>query len=122
MPHLNKQEESANYLHVDENAIECAHCKPESGYLDAEKEYGIKCNCKCHLSSDTNREWAIRKEWNKFLRENPTYTFGSNKVRDWWLNKLQEELTRERETAYKQGVRDGKKDILDAMRKMVETL
>lgn len=120
-PHLNKQEEKCEECGHET----CPHCNLGCHNTDCNRHMRPidKCyNAFLISSSDTNREWAIRKEWNKFLRENPTYTFGSNKVRDWWLNKLQEELTRERETAYKQGVRDGKKDILDAMRKMVETL
>lgn len=131
MPHLNKQGEKCEECGHET----CPYCNLGCHNTDCNRHMRPidKCyNAFLISSSDTNREWErVREEWNGAIYEigidtfpngEPNYSETASKIADWWLNKLQEELTRERETAYKQGVRDGKKDILDAMRKMVETL
>lgn len=50
------------------------------------------------------QEEKIREEWNEAIYEigidtfpngEPSYSTTADKIADWWLNKLQEELTRE---------------------------
>lgn len=40
--------EETNYVSVGEQK-ECGHCRPDKGYLLVDKEYGMKCQCACHL-------------------------------------------------------------------------